>query len=349
MAKEGNLYQNTRATIRDVAQEAGVSLTTVSHALNGYKDVSEKTRQRVMEIAKRLDYIPDADGRALRGMQKKTIAFLVAGEMQTEDPSGMIYGVMSGIYSVTQKMGYEFEILAMPIKKQSKTSFNQLCRGKKITGMVVFGLSTDMPYYEQIENSEIPCVLVDVAMDGDNVREVSVDNEKASFEEVEHMIENGFCNIAMLSGKKNAQVSDLRELGYKKALEHHGMRIREEWIEDCMFNKDVAVQKSMELKHRYPEIDAFFCASDSIAIGAVEGMVQLGMRIPNDVAIAGFDDFSISKYVHGGITSVKQYPYEMGVACANTAISMIEGNRVPDWIPMEYTLMKRASTRRIEL
>lgn len=349
MAKEGNLYQNTRATIRDVAQEAGVSLTTVSHALNGYKDVSEKTRQKILDVAKKLDYIPDADGRALRGMQKKTLAFLVAGEMQKEDPSGMIYGVMSGIYGVTQKREYEFEILAMPIKKQAKISFNQLCRSKKLTGMVVFGLSMDMPYYEQIQESEIPCVLVDVAMDGDNVREVSVDNEKAAFEEVEHMIQNGFCNIAMLSGKETAQVSQLREQGYRKALDKYGLRIREEWMEDCLFDKEVAVQKSMELKHRYPEIDAFFCVSDSTALGALDGMLQLGMRIPNDVAIAGFDDISISQYVHGGITSIRQHPYEMGVVCANTAISMIEGNRVPDWVPMEYQLMKRASTRKVDL
>ena len=74
MAKDRKLYLNERTTIRDVAQEAGVSLTTVSHALNGYKDVSEKTRQKVMEVARRLDYIPDEAGRSLRGIQKKTIA-----------------------------------------------------------------------------------------------------------------------------------------------------------------------------------------------------------------------------------------------------------------------------------
>ena len=78
MAKDRKLYLNERTTIRDVAQEAGVSLTTVSHALNGYKDVSEKTRQKVMEVARRLDYMPDEAGRSLRGIQKKTIALLLA-------------------------------------------------------------------------------------------------------------------------------------------------------------------------------------------------------------------------------------------------------------------------------
>jgi len=150
----------------------------------------------------------------------------------------------------------------------------------------------------------------------------------------------------MLSGKKTAQVSERRECGYRRALEKYGLHIREEWIEDCLFDQKTAVQKSIELKKSYPEIDAFFCVSDGVAIGAIEGMGQLGVRVPDDVAIAGFDDCTVSQYIHGGITSIKQYPYKMGVACANTVISMIEGNRVPDWIPMEYKLMKRASTKK---
>ena len=340
MAKDRKLYLNERTTIRDVAQEAGVSLTTVSHALNGYKDVSEKTRQKVMEVARRLDYIPDEAGRSLRGIQKKTIALLLAGELPEEDPSGIMFGLTSGIYKIAQKMEYEFTILTMPTNKQIKISFGQICKKKKLAGIIVDGLAMDMPYYEQIKNSEIPCVLVDVALESDHVCEVSVDNEKASFEEVEHLIENGCRNIAMLSGKKMAQVSERRECGYRRALEKHGLHIREEWIEDCLFEQKIAVQKSIELKKSYPEIDAFFCVSDSIAIGAIE------VRVPDDVAIAGFDDYTVSQYIHGGITSIKQYPYKMGVACANTVISMIEGNRVPDWIPMEYKLMKRASTKK---
>ena len=141
-------------------------------------------------------------------------------------------------------------------------------------------------------------------------------------------------------------MSERRECGYRRALEKYGLHIREEWIEDCLFDQKTAVQKSIELKKSYPEIDAFFCVSDGVAIGAIEGMGQLGVRVPDDVAIAGFDDCTVSQYIHGGITSIKQYPYKMGVACANTVISMIEGNRVPDWIPMEYKLMKRASTKK---
>lgn len=256
MDKQEKEVLNKRTTIHDVAHEAGVSMTTVSHALNGYKDVNEQTRQKIVEIARRLDYMPDEAGRSLRGIQKKTIALLIAGELLEEDPSGIMYGLTSGIYKVAQKMEYEFTILTMPSDKQLKISFGQICKRKKLTGIIVYGLAMDMPYYEQIKNSEIPCVLVDVAMDGDNVREVSADNEKASFEEVEHLIENGYCNIAMLSGKKMAQVSERRESGYKRALEKHGFRVREEWIVDCQFDK-VRQCRKQELKRRYPGLMHF--------------------------------------------------------------------------------------------
>lgn len=348
MKETDKMCQSMKVTIRDVANEAGVSLTTVSHALNGYADVSEKTRKKIFDIAKRLDYIPDEDGRALRGIQKKNIAFVLTGNMPTADPSGFTFGLMSGIYTVAQEKEYDFEIITVPVRNQNKVTFNQVCRRKKLTGVVVYGLAKDMPYYEQIRESKIPCILVDVKMEGLHVREISVDNEKASFEEVEHLIQNGFRNIAMLSGKKVAQVSELRENGYRRALKYYGFPIIEKWIVDCDFDKDISMQKAMELKHLYPEIDAFFCASDSIAIGAVEGMRQFGVRVPMDVAVAGFDDYTITKYIYGGITSVKQYPYQMGVKCAQAVADMVEGKDVPKWIQMEYTLQKRLSTKRVE-
>lgn len=338
-----------RITIRDVANEAGVSLTTVSHALNGYDDVSEKTRKKVEEIAKRLDYIPDENGRALKGKPRKTIAFLVAGILEPNDPSGIVYGVMSGIYAVAQERGYEFEIVTAPRNVQAEMSLVQLCRKKNIMGVVVYGLETNMIYYEQIPVSKFPCVLVDVKMDSQNVREVSVDNVQASFDAVEHLILSGYENIAMLTGKKLAQVSVYRERGYRKALEQYGFTVREEWLAHCDFYQELAFQKAMELKHHYPEIDAFFCINDNMAIGAAEGMFQLGMRVPTDVGIVGFDDYPITKYIYGGITTIRQKPYEMGVVCARTLIDMLEGKEVPSWVEVAYQLQKRASTKRINL
>lgn len=337
-----------RVTIRDVAREAGVSITTVSHALNGYGDVNETTRAKVLDAAKRLDYVPNENGRALGGRAKKSVAFMLAGGIDQRDPGGMTFGLMSGIYKAASEKNYDFEFVAASYKEQLTETFRQLCRRKNITGVVVFGLAMDMPYYQQISQSEIPCVLVDVNLEGENIRTVSVDNVRAAYDAVTHMLECGYSQIAMLSGKKSAQVSLRREEGYRQALKEHGISPIEEWIEHCGFNDNTAAQKAFELRQRYTEIDGFFCASDSMAIAALEGLSRLGVRVPCDVGIVGFDDYPLSKYAYGGITTVGQLPYEMGVTCGQKTIDMIEGREVSSWIEVEYTLYKRASTRKFD-
>lgn len=335
-----------RTTIKDVAREAGVSLTTVSHALNGYKDVNENTRRRILEIAKRLDYVPNENGRALGGRPKKILAFMLVGELCPTDPSGMTFGLMSGIYSVTQNAGYDFVILTAPGKRQKELSFVQMCRQKTVTGVVVYGLSKADEYYDQIAGSGIPCVLLDVDLRGENSRMVSVDNVRASREAVSHMISRGYRNIAMLGGKSEAYVSALRVSGYREALQDHGMCVRKEWIVDCKFQESLAEQQAVELKRRYPEIDAFFCASDALAIGAGNGLVQMGYRIPEDMGLTGFDDIPVAQYVHGGITSVAQIPYELGKKCGGTLLDLIDGKEVPHWVEAEYEIKERMSTQR---
>lgn len=333
-------------TIKDVARKAGVSITTVSHALNGYPDVSEKTRNKIIEVARQLDYVPNRNGRALGGILQPTVAFMLIGGLRETDPSGMTFGLLSGINDVVQKKGYNFVLLTASEKRQKELSFMQMCREKMVSGVVIYGLSTDAEYYSQIQKSNLPCVLVDMDLPGENNRMVAVNNEKAAYEEVCYMLEKGFKNIAMLNGKKVADVSEQRYKGYAAALEKYGKKVRPEWVADCGFDGTIGETMAMELMGRYPEIDAFFCASDVIAIGAVNGLGKLGLRIPEDVGIAGFDDIPISKYVAKGITSVAQNPFEMGRLCAKALLAMIQGEEVPHWIEAKYTLEKRSTTEK---
>lgn len=347
MKRDEKVQYKTGVTIKDIAKEAGVSVATVSHALNGYPDISEKTKQKILDVAKTLAYVPSKSGRALRGISN-TIAFMLAGDMPKIDRNGFTFGIMSGIYTITQETGYEFEILTAPVKTQEKIPLRQLCHSKNLAGLVVYGLATDMPYFTEVVGIDIPCILVDVKVEGKNTREISIDHIKASFEEVEYLIHKGFKNIAMLSGEKVAQISRWRELGYIEALQKYNRDIAMNYIVNCSFERSVAKEKAMELKKRYPEIDAFFCASDSIAIGVADGMKALGLEIPQDIAIAGFDDYPIAEHIYGGITTTRQYPYETGVECAKALVKILVGEKVPKHIPMKYKLIERASTIRKE-
>lgn len=333
-----------RPTIKDVAREANVSPATVSHALNGHKDVNEETRRRIQEIARRLDYVPNTSGRALGGMPAKTLALMLVDNLYPTDPSGLTYGLLSGMFSVAQKVGFDFEIISAPAKKQAEVSFLTLCRQKGVTAVFVQGLAMDMPYYRQIAETHIPCASLDVGFEDSAVRVIEVDNLRASREMTRHLIERGYRNIAHIGGKATTQVAYLRRDGYLQALAEAGLPARTEWIVDGGFLPEPAEAAALELKRRHPEIDAFFCASDRMAVGTIRAMEKLGVRVPEDVGIAGFDDIPISRYYHGGITSVAQHPFELGRLGAETLLALLEKRDVPARVESHYELMLRHST-----
>jgi len=335
-------------TIKDVAREAGVSVTTVSHALNGFSDVNENTRQRIIEIADRMEYVPNANGRALAGKHVKTLALMISGDLLPNDDSGITYGLISGIYNVALREGYEFEILAASDESQRKEPFMRHCRRKDVSGVVIMGLSTTAPYYEQISESQIPCVLLDADVKGKYVRKMAVNNEKAAFEATNHLLDEGYKNIAMINGNRRMTVSQERCDGYRRALGERGIPIDEKHIIYCDFIEVMAKERIGKFMEENPDVDAFFCASDSMAKGAIEGLLEKGYRVPEDIGIIGFDDSVDSKYVHGGISTIAQYPFEMGIKSAEAIVDMLNGKGVPEWIELNYQLIERKTSNKSE-
>ena len=211
-----------KVSIKDVAKEAGVSITTVSRALNGYMDVSEKTRKHILEVVERLDYAPDLNARSLGGKADTTIALLTS-ELTPTNESGFVYGLISGLFRQCNDMGCEFVLLATNTMKQQKLSFLQLCKRKNLSGVVVTGLKVDDPYYHEILDSDIPCAIIDMPVRGRKKCEIAVDNVAASKEATAYLIGLGHRNIGMINGGKTADVSGQRYSGYVSALVEAGI------------------------------------------------------------------------------------------------------------------------------
>lgn len=331
-----------KASIRDVAKEAGVSITTVSRALNGYDDVSTSTKEKIKEVVERLNYAPNANARSLGGKTTKVLALLVSDLLQREE-SGFVYGMISGLYHVTTENDYEFILLTTNGAKQRKMNYLQLCRLKGIEGVMISGIKMDDPYYSELSKSEIPCVVVDADLEGKNIVSLSIDNAKASYEAVKYLIDNGHRKIAMLNGSKLAVVSKERLTGYEKALLENKIEIDERYIDYCDFDEKIAYNKTLEFLDKYPEITAFFCASDVMAIGVVNAVQSLGKQVPEDISVIGFDDIPAAKYVNGGLTTICQEPFVMGEKGGEALISMIEEDKLNSHIDIPYTLIQRNS------
>lgn len=345
--KKGMVLIMKKASIRDVAREAGVSITTVSRALNGYNDVSDATRKRIKEVVERLNYAPNVNARSLGGKANKVLAFLVSG-LQPGGDNGFTFGMLSGLYQVTLKYDYEFILLTTNAAKQKELNYLQLCRQNNIEGVMIAGIKTNDPYYTELAKSEIPCIVVDAFVDGDNVSSISIDNVGASYEAVKYLMNAGHRNIAMVNGGSWAFVSKLRYQGYEKALKEAGIEVNAEYVMYCDFEEEIAFHKTIELLHKHPEITAFFCASDVMAIGVIDAINSLNKKVPDDYSVIGFDDISAAKYVNGGLTTIHQEPYEIGINAGEALLQMINNKTKSSNIIVPYIFKERNTVKRIK-
>lgn len=335
-----------KVSIKDVAREAGVSITTVSRALNGYMDVSEKTRKRIQEIVERLDYAPDVNARSLGGKSDTTIALLTS-ELLATNESGFVYGLISGLFRQCTEMDCEFMLLATNRAKQEKLSFLQLCKRKNLSGLLITGLKLDDPYYKEIIRSEVPCAVIEMPVNGKNKCEITIDNVKASQEATNHLIQLGHKKISMLSGGKMANVSGHRYSGYVAALLSNEISLQLDYMRYCDFSEDMAFTQTQELICLYPEITAFFCASDLMAIGAIRAIEALGFSVPEDFSVMGFDDIPIAKYVYKGISTIRQSPLQMGSEGGKAVFQMIQGEKVNQRIVLPHEVVIRKTTGKV--
>jgi len=335
-----------KASIRDVAREAGVSITTVSRALNGYNDVNSATKEKILAIVEQLNYAPNSNARSLGGKATKVLALLVS-DLQQMDNSGFVYGMISGLYHVSLKNNYEFILLTTNSAKQSKMNYLQLCRLKNIEGVMISGIKINDPYYTELAKSEIPCVVVDVNVEGENVSSLSINNTEASYKAVKYLIYNGHRNIAMINGKLSAVVSEERLNGYVMALQEGEQTINSNYIKYCDFDEKTAFHNTLKLLENHPEITAFFCASDVMAIGVIDAINSLKKQVPENFSVIGFDDIPVAKYINGGLTTIRQEPFLMGKRGGETLITLIEEDKKIKHIDIPYELIERKTVRSI--
>jgi len=336
------------ATIRDVAKTAGVSISTVSKVFNEYTDINQKTKKRVLAVAKQLDYAPNMAARTLSSKTQKTIA-LILSELNINRKSTMPLEVLSGVYKYTEQSDFEFVFYGTSTEKQKEKTFRQFCNEHNITGAVVQGLKMTDSYYQEIKETNIPTVLIDIDMRNPYVGTVSIDGEQAAFEAIEYLISQSHHNIGIINGSRDALVSILRENGYRRALVANGIQLNEAYVQYANFEEDIAFLIAQNLLKNNKKITALFCTSDIMAIGAMRGIKEMGLNIPNDISIIGFDDIILSKYVTPALTTIAQDAEALGFESAKLLSDIITGNTgLPQLRIIPHELKYRDSVKKNE-
>ncbi len=295
-------------TIYDIAKEADVSIATVSRVFNDNPRVSPATRERVLHVAQGLNYQPHVSAQSLARQNTHLITAVipvVANYFYME--------IIRGMQEVLLESDYDLIMYAAPKPEAVGSQLERAAQRGRSEGLLVLSTPLSEQRAKRLKASKRPVVLVDALHpDFDSI---SVDNRKGAYMATRHLIERGFERIAHVTIKPEAPPATERRRGYEEALREAGMKVEPALIaasdkKPFGFVEEAGYEAMLTILSRSPRPDAVFVASDVQALGAMRALREHGLRVPDDVALVGFDDIQVSEYV--GLTTLRQPTYEMG-------------------------------------
>lgn len=334
-------------TLKEIAQKLGISITTVSKALKNYPDVSEKTKNAVIEMAKSLHFTPNSFAVNLRTKESKTIGLIIP-----EVVHHFFSNVIKGIIAEAEKSGYLVIILQSSESKELEIKQVDLLMNKRVDGILLSlsNESNDDEHLKEIIRRDIPFVMFDKISKLINCSKVIINDQKAAFDATEHLINKGCKKIAHIRGPVNPQNAIDRFLGYKKALEKHNIPFDKTLVYTCKGSEfEEGYDFAKEIMTDHTDVDGIFCVTDIVAIGVINYLNEINVAIPQQIKVIGFSNWFMGQVVTPKLSTVDQPGYEMGVTSFNLLLEEINERRdlkpfVPKTIELKTAIIERASS-----
>jgi len=329
-------------TIYDLAKKTGFSITTVSKALNNYKDVSEKTRAKILQAAAEMDYLPNAHAQSLSTKKSWAIGvmFSEANEVGMKHP--FFNGIIESFRHATEEHGYDL-IFASRNLRNRDMSYLEHFKHRAVDGIVVVCSDRMDEQVQELMQSDIPIVVVD--MDSANCSVVYSDNTEGARMAVNYLYELGHRHIAHIAGDTSIDAGAARVKGYELAMQTLDLPIQPGYLVNAgFFSVEEGKQAMEKLLQLASPPTAVFVAGDQMAIGAIEAVHEHGLRVPEDISIIGYDDIEMIKYITPKLTTIRQDTDEIGEAAAELLIEqMTAKERRTERRVIPVTLIERAS------
>ncbi|MEU9354109.1 LacI family DNA-binding transcriptional regulator [Streptomyces griseoloalbus] len=315
-----------RPTLEEVAARAGVGRGTVSRVINGSPRVSDATRAAVEAAVAELGYVPNTAARALAANRTDAIA-LVVPEPETRffaEPyfSDMLRGVGAALSDTEMQL-----LLIFAGSDRERQRLAQYLAAHRVDGVLLVSVHADDPLPDMLAQLEIPAVISGPRSAAETLTSVDSDNYDGARQAVEHLIGRGRRTIAHITGRLDVYGAQRRIDGYREALRDAGHEVDELLIEPGDFSEGGGRRAMAALLERRPDLDAVFAASDVTAAGARHALREAGRRIPDDVALVGYDDSAIARHMDPPLTSVRQPIEEMGRAMIDLLLAEVADRR----------------------
>lgn len=311
------------ATLKQIADQLGISITTVSKALKDYPDVSPKTKKKIVDLANKLNYTPNSFAVNLRTKQSKTVGLIVP----TVDYN-FFSKVFEGVLAEAEKRKYLVIILRSNEKLDIEKKQIELLLNKRVDG-ILMSLSNETGDFDHIKNiitNKTPLVLFDKIAKLVNCSKVAINDKKAAYDAVTYLIKKGHKKIAHFRGSFMPQNSIDRFLGYKKALEDNNIIYDSSLVYICDNNTDFedGYENAQKAVAEHPDLDAIFAITDLVAIGIIKYLNDIKIKMPEQIAVFGFCNSFMSEIITPKLTTIDQPGYEIGKKAASILFDEIE-------------------------
>jgi len=327
-------------TIKDVAEDANVSFSTVSRVIRDAKGVNPETRKKVLKAIKKLNYHVDAGARGMVKRQTKTIGLSIS------DVSNPFYPpLVRGVENTINKFGYNLLLCDTDEDGKKEEAYLKLMLEKRVDGLIIAPTGQTIPYLREFKKRDIPVVLVDRKLESIQTDTVCADNVQGAFLAVEHLLKLGHKRVAMITGLKTITSTQERIQGYLEALKTHNLQVDDSLIVEGYSKIEGGIRATEILFKVDSPPTAIFSSNNLMTLGVLITLKKLGKNVPKDVAIVGFDDLEWAEALDPPLTAVSQPTYTIGTAAAQLLIQRLskEGPTKKQTIILKTELIIRRS------
>lgn len=325
------------STIRDVAEQANVSVATVSRVLNGSDSVRAETEAQVLDAVEALNYLPNEAARSLRTQKTRTVGVLLPnmhGEFFAQ--------VTRGLDQQAGSDGHHVLVSNSHTDEEEAESVLRSLLGR-VEGLIILWPRLDIEFLEALVPDDLPIVLLSTSVDTSRFRSLSFDNRGGAYAAVEHLAEHGHDRVAILTGGPDNFDAQERLAGYRDAVADLGLVADAALEVEGDFTQEAGRAAVARLTRLSPRPTALFASNDSMALGVLRGMHEAGLRAPDDLALVGFDDIPTARYAAPSLTTVHAPTLELGRRAVDTLLRASTSAEAPVHQTLETRLVRRES------
>lgn len=330
------------STIREVAEKAGVSPTTVSHVVNNTRYVSANVRERVLQAMVDLGYRPNALARSLRRGETKTLGLILP-----DSANPFFAEIGHAIEAAAFSSGYSVILCNTEGDLEKETLYTDVLSKKQVDGMIFVTTGDNPSSIQELLTQNLPIVVVDRDPQTADVDAVLTDNRQCGYLATQHLIQLGHRRIGCIMGPSNVTPSAMRVTGYQDAMRENHLPVEEIWLVRGDFHPDSGHAAAMELLRQPNPVTAIFVCNDMMAIGALRAAYESGLRVPEQLSIVGVDNIDLASYTIPPLTTITQPKAEIGQTAFHLLVQRIHQHDLPARrVTLPSSLVIRNSTGR---